>query len=100
TILARDYELGIAQRKPAGANFCFRTVRPARMRFPDALNSFGRGGLKGFEEVFGLILELLEIRSQRKRLCHITFLLWPVVHWQAASRLFLPYSWPGGLSPS
>ena len=54
-----------------------------------ALDGVGITVFACFEEILGLFLELLKIRPRRKRLRHITFLLSPVVRWQAASRFQL-----------
>jgi hypothetical protein len=49
------------------------------MILPEAPERGGISGLEGFEEVFGLFPELLQIRTRRKRLGHVTFLLEPEI---------------------
>jgi len=43
----------------------------------------------GFEEVFGLLPELLQIRTSGQRLGHGTFLLKPAVRWTGSIKVML-----------
>ena len=57
------------------------------MAYPEALDGLEIAALVGFEEVFGLVLELFKIGLRRKRLWHITFLLSPVVRWAGSIKV-------------
>jgi hypothetical protein len=46
-------------------------------------------GVDGFEEVFGLFPELLQIRTSGQRLGHGTFLLKPEVRWTGSIKVVL-----------
>ena len=63
-VLGGGHDLGVAQREMGSADFRFRSFGQSRMAFLDALDRFGIAGLVGFQEVFGLILELLKIRPR------------------------------------
>ncbi len=67
-VLAGNHQLGVAQDEAPEATDGFRVVGRLRMMFLEALEGFGIPGLAMFEEFFGLILELLQIRPRRERL--------------------------------
>src|SRR5258705_525539 len=67
TVFASDDELRVTQREFCSANSVFGRVRVIRMVRLNALKRFRITGLVSFEEVFGLLLELLKIRPRRQR---------------------------------
>jgi hypothetical protein len=60
--------LRIREREAGGAKFLRRTFVPIRMVFLNAPEAIRIARLVGFQEVFGLFLELLKTRPDRKRL--------------------------------
>jgi len=58
---AGDGELGIAELEMRVEDFGVRGASEPRMKFPDALGRSGIAGGVFFQQVFGLILEMIEV---------------------------------------
>ena len=67
TVLPGDHQLSVPKREAGCAKFQFRAIAPIRMIFLNASNAIRIARLVGFQEVFGLFLELLKTRPDRKR---------------------------------
>jgi hypothetical protein len=58
---ARDDELGVAEFERRGENHGVRGTSETRMKFPDALGRCAIAGNMFLQQVFGLMLEVIEV---------------------------------------
>lgn len=59
--------MGIAELQPGMEDFCVSRMMEARMKFADALRYLRRVGGMSFQQVLGLMLEVIEIGIGRER---------------------------------
>ena len=100
-MLARDRRLRIVQREIGGGNLVGGLARECRHN-REATEGVDVACLRGVEQRLGLLLQMFEIRADRKIAGrHTTSMLSPVVRKQAARRLSRVWNDDdGGLGPS